>query len=546
MDPWGSTDLGSRVAGSSVPMPPAVVVRDSTGNGVPNIDVVFTVLEGSGAVVGSRLVDTTRTDSSGIARMSAWTLRTSVGVNTVTARPATGSLAGMPVTFTASTVAGSINSLDFVSGHDLPTAGFENNAGYSDGLRVLARDIYLNPIAGLTIDATTENSADPASALRRPGPSANLGPLSQPQKFISDTTATTNASGVADFGNVKFRGKAGLLRLLFIERGTGRSFRFSSTLRHGAGVNAICTASLPGRVRPSHRLSVSPKLKIFDIDSNIVNNAAVVLAATAGSISSTSGSTDSNGEVSVSTWDIRGSAGEDSVKVNGASGACHVRAAEAHHIKLSVTSLARQKNGRLIPSIDASVVDADDTELEDETFSIVAVAKPQSGKAISINKTKSSNSRGKATFDSLMVDGEVQNGAYLKFSSVVGTSTLQDSLSFDVESGEPEALDATSANNARGPVGTLPDGTFKVQVKDHGNRNNINSATNAVKWKLGTEADCRYISFAAAAPLSEVILSAVSGIASSPPFYITSALSSSCTVTASAPSLTGVTFTITP
>ncbi len=530
----------SGVVGTSLTTLPAVLVKNSAGSPVAGTMIVFTIATGTST--GNRTADTVTTNSNGIATLSAWKLPTSVGTDTVTARPATGSLTGSPVTFTASAVAGSIVSLEFESGHGLPTAGFVNDASYSNHLQLVARDTYRNRIPGLIIDATTESSGSSTSSMRRPGPAENLLLFSQPQKFVTDTTATTDASGVADFGNVKFRGQTGSLRLLFIERSTGRPFRFTSSLLHGAAAKAICMASLPGTVRTGHRMSVLPKLEIRDVDSNLVDNATVTLSATAGSVTSTN-TTDSTGQVSALSWNVRGRPGEDSVKVNGANGGCHVRAADAKRIKLSVTSLARQKNGRLIPSIDASVVDSTDTELEDEAFSVVAEARPQQGKAININRTKLSNNHGRATFDSLTVDAEEQTGAYLKFSSTVDTLTLRDSLSFDVEMGDPEALGAVGATTAHGAVGTLVGGTFKVQVKDHGNRNNVNSATNTVTW---TTTGCTDITFRL--PTSD----AVNGIASSPEIVIAAgftsiAYPSGCTITASAPSLSGgVTFTVTP
>lgn len=82
----------SAMIGTSVPVPPAVKVVDAMGNGVPDVEVVFTVGAGGGSVSGG----TTLSDASGVASPAAWVL-VSPGTNTLIA-----SASGLTdVTFTA-------------------------------------------------------------------------------------------------------------------------------------------------------------------------------------------------------------------------------------------------------------------------------------------------------------------------------------------------------------------------------------------------------------------------------------------------------------
>jgi len=90
----------SATAGTSVPIAPAMVVRDGDGRLIENMPVTFMVITGEGAVTGA----STRTDAAGVARVGGWTLGPLPGVQQLVARTP-----GLPeVTFyaTASPVAG--------------------------------------------------------------------------------------------------------------------------------------------------------------------------------------------------------------------------------------------------------------------------------------------------------------------------------------------------------------------------------------------------------------------------------------------------------
>jgi adhesin/invasin len=91
-----SVDTQTAIAGQPVSVVPAVRVADQYGNAVPGASVTFTL---TGALIGSVTPSPATTDTSGIARVTAWTLATGPGVNTLDAA-ATG-LLGSPMTFSA-------------------------------------------------------------------------------------------------------------------------------------------------------------------------------------------------------------------------------------------------------------------------------------------------------------------------------------------------------------------------------------------------------------------------------------------------------------
>ena len=86
----------SAIAGTAVPIPPAVLVTDNGGNGIAGVNVTFAVVTGGGTVVPTTPVATL---STGIATATSWTLGTTPGTNTLTATAP--GVPGSPLTFTA-------------------------------------------------------------------------------------------------------------------------------------------------------------------------------------------------------------------------------------------------------------------------------------------------------------------------------------------------------------------------------------------------------------------------------------------------------------
>lgn len=91
----------SAPAGSAVPVPPAVVVRDVHGNPVSGVSVTFAVVSGGGTVSPTSAA----TDAQGRATAVSWTLGTSAGANTLSATAAGNGITGNPVIFSATGLA---------------------------------------------------------------------------------------------------------------------------------------------------------------------------------------------------------------------------------------------------------------------------------------------------------------------------------------------------------------------------------------------------------------------------------------------------------
>jgi hypothetical protein len=81
------------MAGSQVPIRPAVTVVDANGVGVPGVTVVFSIRSGSGSITGANAV----TNGSGVATLGSWTL--GFGGNSLFA--SVDGLAGSPLIFNA-------------------------------------------------------------------------------------------------------------------------------------------------------------------------------------------------------------------------------------------------------------------------------------------------------------------------------------------------------------------------------------------------------------------------------------------------------------
>ena len=89
-------DNQTAAAGSAVPIPPSVIVKDANGNPKSGVSVAFAVVSGGGSITGATPV----TNGAGVASVGSWTLGNSPGVNSLSA-----TVTGLPsVTFTAGAV----------------------------------------------------------------------------------------------------------------------------------------------------------------------------------------------------------------------------------------------------------------------------------------------------------------------------------------------------------------------------------------------------------------------------------------------------------
>ncbi|HEX9755649.1 MAG TPA: hypothetical protein VGA42_08060, partial [Gemmatimonadales bacterium] len=131
-------------AGEAVATDPTVLVTDAAGRPVPNVLVTFAVTSGGGSVIGGAQT----TGSNGVAAVGSWMLGGGVGPNTLTATVAGSGIAGNPVTFTATALAGPAANLIKVAGDDQ-----SGTPGTAVQIRPAVKviDQHGNPIAEVTV-----------------------------------------------------------------------------------------------------------------------------------------------------------------------------------------------------------------------------------------------------------------------------------------------------------------------------------------------------------------------------------------------------------
>ncbi|MEZ4413395.1 MAG: hypothetical protein R2910_10455 [Gemmatimonadales bacterium] len=161
-----STPADSGTVGTAVTPLPSVLVTDGGGNPVSGVAVTFAVTAGNGSITGGA----TTTNGSGVATVGSWTRDVVAGADTLTATAA--GLAGSPVRFTTTGVAGAASSVSAVSlTSQSATVGTAVGAPPS----VVVRDAGSNPVANVPVSfAVTAGGGSVVGA-----------------------AATTNASGIA-------------------------------------------------------------------------------------------------------------------------------------------------------------------------------------------------------------------------------------------------------------------------------------------------------------------------------------------------------------
>ena len=191
--------------GTAVPSAPAVKLVDANGAGVADVNVVFSVTAGGGTVEGG----TAKSDVNGVAAASKWTLGTTAGVNTVTAR--SGSLS---VTFTATGLPGAASAL--VKTSTDPQSGVAGVAVAAPP-SVTVKDANGNGVAGVTVTFTVTAGGGSVTGATQQSSAAGVATLGS---WTLGKTAGANAVSASAPGlpNVSFSatGTAGPVAGLFV------------------------------------------------------------------------------------------------------------------------------------------------------------------------------------------------------------------------------------------------------------------------------------------------------------------------------------------
>jgi adhesin/invasin len=250
------------VAGSNVPVAPAVLVTDAFDNPVPSVQVLFSVTDGGGSITGA----TTATGADGVATVGSWTLGAVAGANELTATP-TG-LTG--VTISATGVPGA-------------AAALEINAG--DGQSAVAGAAVAVPPSVIVRDALGNGvpDIDVTFAVASGGGS------------ISGAAQTTDANGVAAVGSWTLGTTAGTNTLEVTSGAVSGTVTITATGISGAAV-AIQLEGGDAQTDTVAATLAPYQVKVVDVNGNGVAGVTVSWGVTGGggSIPSTS-VTDANG-----------------------------------------------------------------------------------------------------------------------------------------------------------------------------------------------------------------------------------------------------------
>jgi alpha-tubulin suppressor-like RCC1 family protein len=267
-------------AGSALPNPPGVALKDQYDNPVANLQVTFQVTAGGGTVVGSPVT----TSAAGEASVTSWTLGTTAGANTLTAT-ATG-LA--PVTLTATGTAGPATALAAVGDNQQATV----NTAVATAPGVSVKDQFGNPIANVAVTFTVA-----------------LGGGS-----ITGGSATTDASGIARVGSWTLGKSVGANRLTAAVGSASISINATGLVGPAAKIVAVSGDQQSDTVQSTLSLPIVSRLT-DQFDNPIAGVfVAYSVASGGGSLSAISATTDANG-LTQATWKLGSVVGPNTVQV---------------------------------------------------------------------------------------------------------------------------------------------------------------------------------------------------------------------------------------
>jgi adhesin/invasin len=256
---------------TSVPIKPAVVVKDAGGNPVAGVSVTFSVASGGGGVTGGSQT----TDASGRATVGNWTLGTLAGTNTLSA-----AAAGLTRTFTATGVADSASQLIRAAG-DLQSALVGTAVATDPTVR--AQDQFGNAVAGASITFTVTGGGG----------------------SVSGAVQLTNAAGMATLGGWTLGNGVGPNALQASLPGVA-PVTFTATGIAGA---ATAIVKLAGDLQSgivNAGVATAPRVKLVDQFGNPVAGAGVSFAVSSGGgvVGGASQTTDTGGVATVGSWTL--------------------------------------------------------------------------------------------------------------------------------------------------------------------------------------------------------------------------------------------------
>ncbi|HEU0052706.1 MAG TPA: invasin domain 3-containing protein, partial [Longimicrobium sp.] len=278
-------DGQTAVAGTTVPVNPVVTVTDAFSNPVPGVSVTFTAA-GNGEVSDGTTTGTSvtiTTDGTGVAAVSSWKLRTTAGLDSLTA-----TAGALSTVFTATATAGAPANIAKSAG-DGQTATV--NTAVPTAPAVLITDANGNPVSGVSVTFT------PATG----------------DGSVTGSPATTNASGIATVGSWTLGTAAGADSLT--ATAGALSTVFTATGTAGPPANIIKNAGDAQTDTVGKDVAIAPQVKITDSFGNPVFGVSVAFAVATGggAVTGTPATTDSAGLAAVGSWKLGNLVGSNSL-----------------------------------------------------------------------------------------------------------------------------------------------------------------------------------------------------------------------------------------
>ncbi len=270
-------------AGATVATAPSVLITDGAGNPVGGVPVTFNATVGSGQVTGSSTI----TNASGIAAVGSWRLGTTAGANALTA-----TAGALSTTFSATAIAGPAAQLALIT---TPSASAQSGVPLTQQPTVQLQDQLGNAVAGSGTSIT-------AAVLSGSG-------------TLTNTTATTNASGLATFSGLTITGPAGSLSLEFMSGSLTHAVSSPITLSSGAPAAIAKQAGDGQTATVATAVAIAPSVRVTDGTGNPVPGVPVTftVASGGGGVTGSPATTNASGIATVGAWQLGSIAGANSL-----------------------------------------------------------------------------------------------------------------------------------------------------------------------------------------------------------------------------------------
>jgi len=262
----------SATVGTTVGIPPSVIVQDAYNNLVSGASVTFAVVTGGGSLTGA----TATTNASGIATVGSWRLGVVAGPQTLSVTA--GSFAG-PV-FTATAVAGAPATIAVNAGNSQTVA-----IGTAVATRpsVIVRDANANPVAGASVTFAVATGGG----------------------TVTGANATTDSSGIATVGSWTL----GLIlgaQTLTATSGAFPPVVFTATATPGAATVILVSAGNNQSAQVGTVVAIPPSVIVRDAFNNPVSGVIVTFAVATGNgiAVGVNTFTNANGIATVGSWTL--------------------------------------------------------------------------------------------------------------------------------------------------------------------------------------------------------------------------------------------------